>query len=135
MPRCSILYKNQVYSMPSHYLNIPVDNRNRVCLIRVLVDGSLVLFPEYPRPFGMPMKTAPKHPSLLPLMLLHYASGVPFLTRSTCNPSSCVPPASNPSLICPQYLILLRHCPINMLKCPSLAYLSILLRNRGLSHS
>src|SRR6266536_2139179 len=124
-----------MYSLPSHHLNIPMDNGNCVCLIRVLIDQSPVLFPEYPRPFSVSTKTTPKHPSLLSLVFLHYTSGVPFLTSPACNPSSGMPPASYPSLVRPEYLIPLRHCPFDMLKCPGLAYLLVLLCDWRLAHS
>ena len=69
-------------------------------LISILIDRSLVLFPEYPRPFCMSMKTAPKHLSFLSLMPLNNTSRILFFTSSTCYLGPCVSSASNPGLVC-----------------------------------
>ena len=93
------MYKNKMYSLTPHKLDITVDNRNRVLTVGFLPNRSLILLPKDTRSLYMSVKASLKHPTLLPLVFLYDTCLILLFTRSISNLGSSMPSSSDPSLI------------------------------------
>jgi len=88
MPGSSILHKFQMYAFSSLKLNIPMNNRDSMLPVGFSRYASPILLPGESRPLCMSMKTAPKHPSSLPLVFLNNLFIYLFNSRNKSGPSS-----------------------------------------------